>query len=94
LLDYWNVWLDGKYAAAHGSAYVHASRRLTAEVSAIVRSIAKWSGGYWVDLQTAFRGPDHAWDATHLLAPDGDHPNAAGHARISKAIEHTIASHA
>jgi lysophospholipase L1-like esterase len=94
LLDYWNVWLDGKYGAAHGSAYVRTSRRLTAKVSETVRSIAKGAGGYWVDLQTAFRGPDRAWDTTHLLAPDGDHPNAAGHGRISQAIEHTIAVHA
>lgn len=93
LLDYWNVWLGGKYAAAHGAAYVNASHQVTAKVSDLVRSVAGSADASWVDLQTAFRGPDHDADETQFLAPDGDHPNAAGHQRISQAIEQTIGVH-
>jgi lysophospholipase L1-like esterase len=94
LLDYWNVWLGGKYAAAHGSAYVNASNQVTEEVSNLIQSVARSAHAYWIDLQTAFRGPDHDADETQFLAPDGDHPNSAGHQRISQAIEQTIGMHA
>jgi lysophospholipase L1-like esterase len=94
MLDYWNVWLGGKYAAAHGPAYVDASHRVTASVSNLIRRVAIAHGGYWIDLRTAFRGPNDSYDETHLLAPDGDHPNAAGHVRIEQAIAHTLALHA
>jgi lysophospholipase L1-like esterase len=40
-----------------------------------------------VDLRAAFKGPDYAYDETHYLSDDGDHPNAAGHAQIAKAVE-------
>jgi lysophospholipase L1-like esterase len=92
LLDYWSVWLGGEYAAAQGPAYVDAAKSLTLSFNQLLRSIASSTGSIYVDVRRAFRGPDDYWDETHLLAPDGEHPNAAGHARIAKAIEATVLS--
>ncbi|MFN8035409.1 MAG: SGNH/GDSL hydrolase family protein [Acidimicrobiia bacterium] len=90
LLDYWSVWLGGQYAAAQGPAYVEAADTITTRVNEIIKSLAHSTGSIYVDLRTAFRGPDAAWDETHLLAPDGDHPNAAGHERIAEAIAQAV----
>jgi lysophospholipase L1-like esterase len=90
LLDYWSVWLGGQYAMAQGPDYVAAAETVTANVDATIRAIAVSTGSIYVDLRTAFRGPDLAWDETHLLAPDGEHPNAQGHQRIAEAVAHTI----
>ena len=67
---------------------------VTASVSELIRRVAQAHGGYWIDLRTAFRGPNDSYDETHLLASDGDHPNAAGHVRIEQAIARTLALHA
>ena len=91
LLDYWSVWLGGQYAEAQGPAYVDAANTVTASVNDLIRSTAHSTGSIYVDLRAAFRGPDETWDETHLLAPDGDHPNAAGHERIAQAIADTVA---
>ncbi len=90
LLDYWNVWLGGRYATAHGPAYVAAATSVTFAESAMINDIAQITGSAHVDLRLAFRGPDDADDETGLLAPDGDHPNAAGHAVIAAATERTL----
>ena len=87
LLDYWSVWLGGKYAAAQGPAYVDAADELTDRVDSIIKATAVERGAYYVDLRAAFKGPDYAYDETHYLASDGDHPNAAGHEQIAKAVE-------
>jgi lysophospholipase L1-like esterase len=91
-LDYWSVWLGGHYAEAKGPAYVATAEALTADVDDLIRTEALASGSRYVDLLTAFRGPDRAWDESHLLAPDGDHPNSAGHRRIADATEEVLAS--
>jgi len=92
VLDYWSVWLGGQYAQEQGPAYVEAASTLTAKVNEIIRADAAATGAVYVDLRTAFRGPDDAWDETHLLAPDGDHPNAAGHQRIAEAAAAAVAA--
>lgn len=85
LLDYWSVWLGGQYATAQGEAYVAAAAEVTDQVNAVIRTTASATSSAYVDLRTAFKGPDHAYDETHYLAPDGDHPNAAGHQQIAAA---------
>ncbi len=86
LLDYWDVWLGGKYARALGSAYVATEDAVTRAFDAMVHSVAVDMDVLHVDLATAFRGPSRDRDDTSLLAADGDHPNADGHQRIAKAI--------
>jgi len=90
LLDYWSVWLGGKYAAAKGEAYVAAAEQVTDDVNSVIKSTAARSRSAYVDLRAAFKGPDYAYDETHYLAPDGDHPNAAGHKQIATAAEAVI----
>jgi lysophospholipase L1-like esterase len=90
LLDYWSVWLGGQYAAAKGDAYVAAAEEVTDQVDAVIKSTAAKSGSAYVDLRAAFKGPDYAYDETHYLSSDGDHPNAAGHQQIATAAEAVI----
>ncbi len=90
LLDYWSVWLGGQYAAARGDSYVDAAARITDEVNAIIRSTAASTESAYVDLRAAFKGPTYAYDETHYLSDDGDHPNAAGHEQIAVAAEAVI----
>jgi lysophospholipase L1-like esterase len=90
LLDYWSVWLGGQYAAAKGEAYVTAAENVTDQVNAVIKSTAARSGSAYVDLRAAFKGPNYAYDETHYLSSDGDHPNAAGHRQIAAATEAVI----
>jgi lysophospholipase L1-like esterase len=91
LLDYWSVWLGGQYAAAHGDAYVAAAETMTEKVDSLIKSAATKTGSSYVDLRVAFKGPSYAYDETHYLSDDGDHPNAAGHEQIAAATEAVIA---
>jgi lysophospholipase L1-like esterase len=90
LLDYWSVWLGGKYAAAKGEAYANAAEAVTDDVNTVIKSTAAKSGSAYVDLRAAFKGPDYSYDETHYLSNDGDHPNAAGHRQIAAAAEAVI----
>jgi lysophospholipase L1-like esterase len=90
MLDYWSVWLGGQYAAEQGEAYVDAAAMVTDQVNAVIKSTAGKSGSAYVDLRAAFKGPDYAYDETHYLSNDGDHPNAAGHKQIADATEAVI----
>ena len=85
LLDYWSVWLGGQYAAEQGDAYVTAAAEVTDQVNTAIKDTATSTGSAYVDLRAAFKGPDYAYDETHYLASDGDHPNAAGHQQIAAA---------
>ncbi len=86
LLDYWSVWLGGQYAEAQGDAYVEGAAAVTDNVNAVIKDTATRTGASYVDLRAAFKGPDYTYDETHYLAPDGDHPNAAGHQQIADAL--------
>lgn len=88
LLDYWSVWLGGRYAQARGQAYVTAA--VTDDVSNVIKTVAAQTGAAYVDLRAAFKGPDYSDDETHYLASDGDHPNAAGHRLIALAVQHAV----
>jgi lysophospholipase L1-like esterase len=90
LLDYWSVWLGGQYATAQGDAYVDAAAQVTDDLNAAIKSTAARTGSAYVDLRAAFKGPDYAYDETHYLSNDGDHPNAAGHQQIATATEAVI----
>jgi len=90
LVDYWSVWLGGKYAAAKGNAYVAAAEEMTDQVNTVIKSTAAATGSSYVDLRAAFKGPDYRYDETHYLSNDGDHPNEAGHERIAKATEAVV----
>ncbi|MBV9830767.1 MAG: SGNH/GDSL hydrolase family protein [Marmoricola sp.] len=90
LLDYWSVWLGGRYAQAQGEAYVDAAAAVTDEVNTTIREVAAQTGSAYVDLRAAFKGPDYSYDETHYLAPDGDHPNAAGHQKIAAALVQVV----
>jgi acyl-CoA thioesterase I len=90
LLDYWSVWLGGKYAAAHGDAYVAAAEEMTDRVDSAIKSAASKTGSAYVDLRAAFKGPSYSYDETRYLSNDGDHPNAAGHRQIATATQTVI----
>ncbi len=92
LVDYWSIWLGGRYAAAKGSAYVDAAKELTARVDTAIRSVAGATHSSYVDLRAAFKGETYEYDETHYLAGDGDHPNRAGQRRIAAAVEAAIES--
>ncbi|HEY6796228.1 MAG TPA: SGNH/GDSL hydrolase family protein [Kineosporiaceae bacterium] len=82
---YWNVFLDGDVGQAHGEAYVKASDALTRADNALISEVSQAANVAYADVYTPFKG-DGATDVTALLAPDGDHPDAAGHAIIAKAV--------
>ncbi|SDJ08638.1 Lysophospholipase L1 [Frankineae bacterium MT45] len=90
LLDYWSVWLGGKYAADEGEAYVATATQVTDDVDTIIKTTAGKVGAAYVDLRAAFKGPNYAHDETQYLSNDGDHPNAAGHEQIAAATQTVI----
>lgn len=88
--DYWNVFTDGDVAVRSGGAeQVDWSEDVTAAANRAICQAAKSHGAVCVDLVSpfkgAFRGPQQT-DPTDLLAPDGDHPNAAGVADIVRSL--------
>jgi len=83
---YWNVFEDGGVAARMYSAEGRAaSVILTRRVNALLHDRARAARDTWVDLDARFTDAAGT-DRTSLLADDGDHPDAAGHQAIAKAL--------
>jgi lysophospholipase L1-like esterase len=83
---YWDVFLDGAVARAKGSTYVGLAQAATRAVDERIAAAASAHGATYVDLVEPFHGTDGTADATALLASDGDHPDAQGHAVIARAL--------
>lgn len=87
VLGYWNVVQDGRVGRAHyGPVGVAAARTATSYANAALRRVAAAASARYVSTYVPFKGRDGRRDPTPLLAADGDHPNARGHARIAKAL--------
>ena len=84
---YWNVFEDGQVGRhVGGAAGLQASIGLTRRVNDAISSVSRSVGARYVDLFEPFQSHGGAIDS--LLAPDGDHPDAAGHELIaSKLLE-------
>jgi lysophospholipase L1-like esterase len=62
----------------------------TEQVNTAIKRTAAAYGSAYVDLRAAFKGPDYAFDETHYLSNDGDHPNVAGHEQIAAAVVEVV----
>ena len=67
-----------------------AAEEMTDRVNTVIKSTAAMTSSAYVDLRAAFKGPNYAYDETHYLSNDGDHPNAAGHQQIATATQAVI----
>jgi lysophospholipase L1-like esterase len=84
VLGYWNVFRDGRVGLeSYGAAGLALANTATRYANRGLAQAAENTASRYVDSSPAFKGPDGTEDPTPLLAPDGDHPNAAGHARIA-----------
>lgn len=82
---YWNVFLDGAVGRVQGGTYVANSDALTRRVNAVIETDAVAAHDTYVDEYGPFESGSLT-SLTALLAPDGDHPSAAGHALIAKLL--------
>lgn len=85
VLDYWNVMKDGDVASrVYNSRKRWAAARATVSANrAIARAIA---GTDVTEVSTFTPFKTDSADITSLLAPDGDHPSAAGHRLIAEVL--------
>jgi lysophospholipase L1-like esterase len=82
---YWNVFEDGQVARQTFSTDgIAATVDLTRRVNTVIEAAAIAEGATSVDLAGPFQR--EGADVTGLLAPDGDHPNAAGHQLIAQVL--------
>lgn len=82
---YWNVFQDGDVARkAVGEDGLTASLALTRRANAVINSVSSSVGADYVNIFSAFQNSGK--DITTLMAPDGDHPDAAGHRLIADAL--------
>jgi lysophospholipase L1-like esterase len=87
VLDYWAAMEDGAVAAQHYDAQTMAAAvASTTYVNQALAVATKAADAMYVSTYTAMKGADGKADPTALLAPDGDHPNAAGHQVIARAV--------
>ncbi|MDX6284030.1 MAG: hypothetical protein QOH03_5101 [Kribbellaceae bacterium] len=85
MTGYWNVFQDGQVARdLYTPDGIEASFALTRAANAAIAGVARSDGATYVDIFTPFEKPGQ--DVTTLLSPDGDHPNAAGHALIAQTL--------
>ena len=90
---YWNVFTDGDVArAAERSGYLAWSDTVTRRANTAIATVASAHRATLVDLYAPFKG-DGSADPTRLLADDGDHPDAAGTALISRAVLQAYEAH-
>ncbi|MFI5844566.1 SGNH/GDSL hydrolase family protein [Catenuloplanes sp. NPDC051500] len=85
VLGYWNVVQDGDAAEFAPGEDVEAAIA-TDDTNRALAAAAEAGGASFVPTYPLFKGVDGRSDPTGLLAADGDHPNAAGHAVIAAAI--------
>ncbi|RZS90275.1 lysophospholipase L1-like esterase [Motilibacter rhizosphaerae] len=87
LLDYWNVTVDGAVARQRwGADYRAETDRVTRATNDAICTAARVTHVQCVDTYAPFKGRDGRKDPTPLLAADGDHPSAAGHQVIARAL--------
>jgi lysophospholipase L1-like esterase len=85
--DYWNVFEDGQVALRlYGAAFAQDSGAMTREANTAICTAAAAHGAICVDTYAPFKGSEGTKDPTSLLAADGNHPDAAGHAAIARAM--------
>lgn len=80
---YWNVFPDGTPGEEDGGrAYLAWSNQITQALNRQIEAATDATHVIYVDIYAPFKG-NGSHDPTSLLAPDGDHPNAAGHKAIA-----------
>lgn len=85
VLGYWNVVADGDAAGFDPPDTAEAAVATTYADQALQQAAAATAAAY-VPTTAVFKGPSGTGNPSGLLAPDGDHPNARGHAAIAAAI--------
>lgn len=93
VLGYWNVYADGEVGRAHGKEFVTGSDNLTRWINQMTAQSAADHQALYADAYAAFKG-DGSQDTTDLLAPDGEHPGAAGHQLLAEAVLSALGDHA
>ena len=84
---YWNVFEDGDVADQKlGPGFADWSDSVTVAANRAICQAAQGYGDTCVDLYAPFLSADGNRNPTPLLASDGDHPNAAGHQVIARAL--------
>jgi lysophospholipase L1-like esterase len=84
--NYWNVFQDGDVAdQLYGNGFADWSDGVTKAANSVICTAATAAGDECVDIYAPFEGAGDR-NPTALLADDGDHPNAAGHRLIAKAL--------